>query len=380
MIAQIVRRLILNLLVLPHDLYELVRDYVERARNPNPGTIREQDGALAKQQSWPRAAIVGIYPNPHSLPFLCNLLDGLAANGFFALAITEDELPPALREPILARCHHLIERHPCGRDFGSYKVGWEWVRQCADLKNIEALAFVNDSMYYPRTIGDTIRDLLAQKGDWLCLFENFQTLYHAQSFFQIFRGPVFRSGTFIKFWQNYIPTSVRLRVITKGEVGLTRALRDAGFEPNAYYNSTRLRADVLKALGNGALAASLQDALNLTFGFESRKFTGRPPVKKEDFLALLPADVAHKVSVLAEKYNPTHAVGLLCNYLYQAPVKRDICYRDVLTMSDLVALAQGFSEEERERMFLDLRRKGVPADFAGLRKIPRLILWRAGRI
>lgn len=267
-----------------------------------------------------------------------------------------------------------------GRDFGSYKAGWEWIQKRGDLKNIDTLALVNDSLFYAKEIGATIKDMLAQKGGWLCMFENFQTLYHAQSFFQIFRAPVFHSAAFADFWQNYVPSSARMHVITKGEVGFTRALMDAGFEPHAYYNAMRLRADILGKFGNGPLPAMLEDTLNITFDFRNKKKDDRPCARKEDFLTLLPTDVAHKIGTMAETHNPTHAVGLLCNYLYQAPIKRDICYREVLAMSDLLALAQGFSAEEKESMFFDLRRKGVPANFAGIRKIPQRLLWKAGRI
>jgi len=380
MLNRLLKRLALNLLLLPYDLYAYAGDVKSRLRKQDRIIFGEQKGGLAAPSPCKRAAIVAAYPNRHSLPFLANLLDGLAANGFFVLVVAGEKLPPDFEDFICARCHHLIEKYTTGRDFGSYKTGWEWINKHINNNELGVVALVNDSLYWPRYIEAVIGEILEQKNDWLCLFENFQTLYHAQSFFQMFRAPVFKSNAFIRFWQNYKSPSARLRVITKGEAGLTRSLFAAGFEPQAYYNSVRLRADILRALTGKEIPSPLNDVLNITLGFESRKETGRPPVRRDDFLAMLPADVAHKVSVLAEKYNPTHSTGLLCNYLYRAPVKRDICYRDVLSMSDLVALAQGFSPEEKEAMLLDLRRKGVPADIAGIRKIPQRLLWTGGRI
>jgi len=376
---QLLKRLALNLLVLPWDMYQLARDMAARARKQYRIILNEEDGGL-KQLGCVRAAIVAAHPSLYSTPFLANLLDGLAANGFFVLIVATGNMPPAIKDMLLPRCHHLIERFPAGRDFGSYKIGWQWIQKRLGLKDLDAVAFVNDSLYYPHNIVATIKQTLAQTGDWLCLFENFQTLYHTQSFFQIFRGAILRSPTFLNFWRNYAPTCVRMRIIKKGEVGLTRALYDAGFQPQATFNTLKLRTDIRSALDVGTISEPFQDVLNLTLGFESRRLPGSPPVRKEDFLALLPADVAHKVSVLVEKYNPTHSVGLLCNYLYEAPLKRDICYRDIVTMSDLITLAAGFSAEEKEAMFADLHRKGVPANFAGIRKIPQKLLWTTGRI
>jgi hypothetical protein len=378
--SNLISRLALNLLILPYDLAAYLADLTARLQKRDQIIFGEKEGALPQAPSSRRIAIVAAYPNQHSLPFLGNLLDGLAAHEFFILVVAGEKLAPAYHDFIRPRSHRIIEKDTVGRDFGSYKTGWQWVIKHRNLDTLDEVAFANDSLYWPRPIGSTIGEMLTRPGDWLCLFENFQTYYHAQSFFQIFRRPVFTSGVFRSFWQRYASPSARQRVITKGEVALTRCLTRAGFESHAYYNAAKLRADILAALDNKDVSEPFADVLNLTLGFEHRKLTGRPLPRREDFLALLPAAVAHKVGMLAEHYNPTHATGLLCNYLYQAPLKRDICYRNIHAMSDLVALAQGFSPEEKEAMFLDLRRKGAPAKFDGIRKIPQRLLWKAGRI
>jgi hypothetical protein len=376
MLSSLLKRLILNICVSPYDLYEYARDTVVLARRRDKLVFSERQGALLEGENQKRAVVVAIHPSPASLPFLLNLLKGLRDADFFVLAISSKKLPSDMAAAVLSDCHYLIERFPVGRDFGSYKMGVHWIGARPSLKQIDTLALVNDSLYYPAAINSTIRELLERKGDWLCLFENYQSLYHAQSFFLIFRTNVIASNAFRRFWEKYRPFSSRLHSIVMGEVGLSRVLIKAGFTPVALFTSARIYRDVYARLTTGEIANHFRRIL---WAILDRKLT-LSLSDKYTLLVDFPSNAARAMSILAESHSPPHWVGLLCNDLYLAPLKRDICYQGIQTMAEMVVLSQGFTPEEKEAMANDLRAKGTPASFTGLRRLPLRALYATGRI
>lgn len=367
MAQQLLKQIFFSLLALCDRAFKLVRDYIFIWWKPGLAKPREQQGKCAQKSSRQRAAIVAVQADPHTVLFLANLLNGLADNNFFIVVVAAGNIPPALKNTILSQCHYLLERFSFGQE-SSIKAAWDWIQQRDDLKDIDTLALVNDGFYYPRYITSTIGQMLGQTDDWLSLFE-ISRIARSKNSFQIFRSPVFASDAFRNFWRDYSLSPVRLRAIASGEGDLAGVLRKAGFAPQAYYNLDRLYADVVAALGNENVPSGLQDVLNLTIGFERTKSSRGLP-RRNDALSLPVDEVAHRISMMTEKSDPARTVGLLCNYLYQAPIKRDLCAHNGPDAKDLVELAQGFSAEEKEAMASDLRNK-VAANFADMRKIPQ---------
>lgn len=383
-----------KLLFLPlYDGFQLLHGYVQLAVGHHRLIYTNCAGNLPKRESYTRAAVVAIYPSADVIPFLRNLLSALAAKDFFVLVVSTRRLDAELRATILPLCHQMIERYPMGRDFGSYRIGLQWIEQQETLKNIDTLVLANDSLFYPKAIADILQEILNEGADWTALFENFEFHYHAQSFFQVFRKRVFSSPAFKIFWRKYKPLSSRKYSIFKGEAGLTSALKKAAFQPHTIYNSTKLRKAVFQKLGEDKESISLNFLIHLSgtesyfeanqrynneeAGLSDNKNLSETPV---EFIA---SEIARQVANLTERHNPTHRVGLLCNYLFGAPIKRDICYREygetnqgVHSIADLISFASGFDRMELEAMERDVRSKGIPASMHGLRKM----LFRAGRI
>jgi len=375
MILQILQRLFHVLLGLCRQAYHLAQNHIE-ARHGQPVIGGEEEGRLAQKSSWHRLAIVVLHPEQHSAPFIVNLLNGLAENNFFVLAVAAKKLPLEIKDSVLSHCHYLLERFSINRNYASVKAALEWAEKQTDLKDADTLTLLDDGFYYPRHISSTLGQMLGQDADWLNLFDNSQTSGPSQSFFHIFRAAVFKSDAFAEFWKNEALAPIQLHA-AKGETGLGAALNKAGFIARAYYSSTRLRADILAALENENVPVRLQDTLNLTLGFERRK-KGRVPPRAQDSLSLPTADVARRIGKLAEGDNPAHAIGLLCNYLYQAPLKRSIGHY-ANTASDLIALVQGFSTGEKTLMTEELGRKNKnrTTSLVGIRKIPQRLLQTA---
>lgn len=330
----------------------------------------EQSGFLPDIKNIERVAVIVIYPNKNIVPFIINLMDGFANNGFFVLAISHKNIPSEMSDAFRAHCHKLIECFPIGKDFGCYKLGIDWIERQPYLQSMNTLALANDSLYYPKDIEKTTRDLLELDGNWLGLHENFATGRHVQSFFQIFRNDALKSEAFKRFWKNYKPLSSRVYCIENGEKGLTRALLKGGFQPSVLYNSSVIRENVYKSLTCKNIDANFYGVFTKTLRIHNPKFAEEFVVKKKQpptsslpsYELLKISEASFYAGFLCENFNPTHNLGILINSLFQAPIKRDICLKwSNFTFSEVVFFADGFTDSEKNSMERELRSNGNPA-------------------
>ncbi len=77
-----------------------------------------------------------------------------------------------------------------------------------------------------------------------------------------------------------------------------------------------------------------------------------------------------------EQYNPTHSTGLLLNALIYAPIKKDLTYRGINRIADVLRASKGFNKNNIEEIHSDLRSKTTYASFKGIKKL----LFVKGRI
>jgi hypothetical protein len=319
-----------------------------------------------------RVALLALLPSDESMPFTLNLAEALVTNDFYVVVISNKVLPPRQRDALLVRCHHLIERFPIGRDFGSYKLGLLWLKQNGDvLAKADTLLLANDSMFYPACTKALISKLTNRDGQWLCLFENFEINYHAQSFLQIFRRDVFSSAAFTRFWDRYTPFSSRTHAIRRGEAGLTRELVKVGFFAWPFYNSFDLVNAIREAVRDEGVEIGPVGKLILEL------YGDTPRPERSPFLRSASLERAIKrIEELMHNSNPTHSCGLIANVILGAPIKRDVCYRGAYDMTLLLRSIKGFTADEMSAMYVDLRKRGVPATIRGIRRL----LYSRGRI
>ncbi len=397
-------------LIFAYDIFEYMRDvWAVHVKQRHRIVLRETKGQQPRPAQGSRVAIVALYPTNESLPFTKNLLRLLHGNGFFILAVSSRKLPDAMYISILSDCHHLIERMGVGRDFGSYKMGLAWIeKQNPGLNGIDTLVLANDSLFYPAAFNREFKMMLNKQRDWQCLFENYVFHYHAQSFFMLFRRPVFSSSAFQKFWRQYQPYSSRRHSINQGEVAFSVSLRRAGYSVSAQFDSTRITKDLqdpAQAIPLSLLAELCPAAkgwliardliFNSSISIATTNSYTCPPASNPEIAQHIDKTVytnlsqhalnlvsienlrwAHLIGSQMEQTNPTHALALLANNLYAAPIKRDICYRGSYDIFQALNLSLHFTANEREAMARDINRRGTPAKLTGLTSV----LWRAGRI
>lgn len=347
--------------------------------------IAEFPGRVKGDAIQKRVAMVAIYPSEFSLFSLMHLLDALEANGFWALVVSTKTLTEAQRASILEKSGHLVERYPVGRDFGSFQMGLRWLESHGMLDHAELLAFTNDSLFYPSSFANQLKQMLSVDRPWYGLFENFEIHYHVQSFFQIFRRDLFTSPAFNKYWTKYKPLSSRTHSIHKGEVGFSKRLAKAGFQAYIEYSSARICTDVLGLLSDNVTDPSLLFALKHTLGHNefmavasSVRNTRVVTSKSDVALKCVDIDLVHMLAHRIENRNPTHSIGLLCNLLYEAPIKRDLVYRRTIELGTLLTQCRGFDESEKKLMNDDLRAKGLPSSLTHSRFL--MELYGTGRI
>ncbi|MEO7568032.1 MAG: rhamnan synthesis F family protein [Aestuariivirga sp.] len=370
------------------DIRSYVKDFWAIALGKHKRPQAEYPGQSKRGLDRKKIAIVAIYPNSTAADFsIVHLLKSLQDCGFWVLVISTLKLSQEQREKFGLHCNHVIERHGIGRDFASYKMGWNWLNRSNDLKDAEYLVLANDRMFYPAGFSKHIRQIIAAHYSWGTLFENFERHYHSQSFFQIFGKEVFASKVFHRFWSSYWPFSTRAHAIDRGEVSLSSALLKGKFYPQALFRSDLISADAVAGLSkpnSERLVFAIKHALDLTsitarrfgdlnFTTQERSVFDLKSYKREARLEL-----AQQIATVAEFRNPTHRIGVLCNVLYGAPLKRDLVYRGTFEIGTLLLASTAFSEIEKQSIRDDLVSKGSPQSLAHSYRL--MSLYRSSRI
>ncbi len=366
------------------DVYHAVLEWpsLVRAAAPDYSAIM----ARLEADGVERLALVAPHPAAVLTFTLRNLVKALLADEYTVIVLSCQSTELAWLKSDFPGVH-VVPRAAHGRDFGAWKYFLLDLLASESLRTtLKRLILVNDSMYYNEAGVGRILDFFGSSDrPWMCVYENNEIHYHAQSFLLGFSGAVVRSAAFRDLWARYKPYSTRKHSIDCGEVGLSADMKAAFGMPDCYISSRRL----LKALEDmpEAQTMSILECLEksvwggLTRFKEMRRLMGELPWVNGVYAesansAPVKRFVGDIVVRLKETRNPSHAIGLISNQLFEAPIKRDICYRGVYRIAHLLQLSVGFSPEELEAIEGDLREKGLPESIVGVRRV----LFLLGRI
>ncbi len=129
----------------------------------------------------------------------------------------------------------IIHRRGRGVDFGSWYVGWKYVKEHLNLGDYELLLLVNDSVYGPIFSLDKLFKFIQESNyDVVGVTSSLEVKYHLQSYFLAFKRDVFNSSYFHKFWKRYRFFQKKRAVVKKYEVGLSQYLLKVGYRVGAY--------------------------------------------------------------------------------------------------------------------------------------------------
>lgn len=246
-------------------------------------------------------AIVALYQKGRLRPDSVRLVQALKTFGCYVIAINTQRLddPEGLRR--LCDCY--IERVNFGRDFGSYKAGFQHLYRKGWHEVCPRLLMVNDSVFCVSDRIDTfISDLMSSEIEVLGSTENYEISHHLGSFCIAVSNRILRHSSFRRFWATYRNSDVRPRVIRRGEQKLSKMLKrcvSAASEFRTLYGTneylTQLRQDdgfVDQAIQN-ARSSSLTgwrrfsarkviDALRETYILRSKTFPDDVSIRLDD--------------------------------------------------------------------------------------------------
>lgn len=119
-----------------------------------------------------------------------------------------------------------IERFNFGRDFGSYKSGFNYLYSNGLAEQCPRLLMINDSVFFSKKhISKFIEDMFGDEQEVLGATENHEIEHHLGSFCIAMCNAVLNGKKIKKYWRAYKNSDVRPVVIKRGEMELSKALR-----------------------------------------------------------------------------------------------------------------------------------------------------------
>jgi hypothetical protein len=216
----------------------------------------------------------------------------------------------------------IITRKNLGRDFGAYQCGSLYLHNKVGFAKIEKIAFFNDSMIYGKDF-TWFSQLTRMNSDISSLYANFELGPHFQSMAFICNSKAILSPVFLNFWRNYYPTEIRKRVISRGELALSKSLlrEDLLFGDLA----TELLSTETKKMTNIENQALIMFALDLL----PQKNLFATILKTPDFplkenLNLSSEMQQNLINLVVTSCNLSHAMGNYFSRNYNFPIKMDL--------------------------------------------------------
>ncbi len=162
-------------------------------------------------------------------------IDALRAEGLgIAFVTNAGRLAPEDLDWIRNRAAQVIIRRNQGYDFGAWR---DAIAHCRlPQPETTLLLIANDSVYGPfRPLGPLLQRLDFTAADVWGLTDSWQHRFHLQSYFVAFGPAALASPAFLRFWRGVGNVRSKWWIITRYEIGLTRACEAAGLRCRAVW-------------------------------------------------------------------------------------------------------------------------------------------------
>jgi hypothetical protein len=300
--------------------------------------------------------LVALYQQGIIRPDIARLLLLAKEMGLFVIGVNNARLS----EPVTAYFDIYIERYNFGRDFSSYKAGFEKVFQLSEVTPCPRLLMLNDSVYYDTTRLKHFLDTLIHTDiEVLGATENLELEHHLGSFCISMTGSILRHPLFHRYWAQYKSTDVRLLVIYRGELQLSHCLKACASSPMQF-----------QALyGLTFLEKTLSDKNNVaTFQALARRSKHLP------WPTLPSSATVNEILDYTKQRSQIHANNAFLLHMGLPIVKLDGYYRGVFSAEDVLILCNELPSSEADELKTLLLRKPFGHDtLFGWQKI--LFMW-----
>ncbi len=161
-------------------------------------------------------------------------LAALRAAGLDIVFVTNaPDLTSESRDAIAPLCRAVVRRHNVGLDFGAWK---DCYLALQGREGLEMLVLANDSVYGPfHDLGALIARADPAQADIWGATDNREGRPHLQSYFLIVHARALRHRAFEAFWRAVRPVGSKRWIVTRYEIGLTRAMEAAGLRCAALF-------------------------------------------------------------------------------------------------------------------------------------------------
>lgn len=161
-------------------------------------------------------------------------LAALRAAGFDIVFVTNAPgLAPDSLSAIAPLCRAVVRRHNVGLDFGAWK---DCYLALQGRDGLQMLVLANDSVYGPfHDLGPLIARADPARADIWGVTDNWEGRPHLQSYFLVVHARALRAPAFEAFWRAVRPVGSKRWIVTRYEIGLTRAMEAAGLRCAALF-------------------------------------------------------------------------------------------------------------------------------------------------
>jgi hypothetical protein len=289
---------------------------------------------------------------------------------------------------VSSKLHVLIERPAVGKDFGAFKDAIQFLQRRKTAP--KRVIFANDSTFLaPNGLDTLVARLDDDKHALIGVTECHEFAYHIGSFLYSINDKVFTSKAFTTFWKKYFPYSTRRHAVLRGEILMSQFLiGHGGFVPHVIFTANELgqvlrrwtpqeirenlylmSRPVREAVTTAGLLEIFDERVMVVESAGSQASNSRQTAEQRSARLIAAQRLCDMLVQIIERGNQIHmAGGLFTRYLGMPVVKKDLAYREVETMTDMLTLLEYVKYPDMDHVKSDLRRRGSHATLKGWRR------------
>lgn len=168
-------------------------------------------------------------------PHTRRYLDALTAEGFCIAFVSNSAITQDGLGYLSDRCARILLRDNRGYDFAAYRDGI--LELDVPLGELTTLLLVNDSVYAPLLpLARLFEEMDFAAADIWGATDSWQNRYHLQSYLVAFGPAALAHPAFLAFWRQLRNARSKWAVVRHYEIGLTRAMLEAGLRCAAVFD------------------------------------------------------------------------------------------------------------------------------------------------
>lgn len=198
--------------------------------------------------------LIALFEKTYLRKDVIRLLEASKRAGLYVIAVNTCNLSDEFLEEYRYLLDVYISQYNYGRDFASYRKGFEYIFKNKLQYKASRILILNDSVYYDADRAPKFLDQMINTNlEVLGATENHEINYHLGSFAISVSKKIAMNNKFVKYWMNYSRSDIRPWVIKRGEMGLSKVISriiSNESEMKALYDASMVRTFLDKSYEN----------------------------------------------------------------------------------------------------------------------------------